>query len=191
MGVDIEMYAEVFAGERWAPAEPLVENEAYDPESDPLQPRLRPQFLSIPRNRYLFAILSKTIAPCRGLPEDVSPEVAAVERLCHDDGVFDHSWLGLDELLAFDWKGPIIQMTGMVDPEAAPLFEGNPLGFPYKRWPEGKQISHSSWTQDGVSVRWRETPGMLAGPDFMDGVLSKLKSFGPEKYVRIVFWFDH
>lgn len=191
MGIDIEMYAEVFDDERWRPAEPLVENLDYDPQGDPLQPRLVPSSLYIPRNRWLFAILTKTIAPCRGLPEDISPEIAAIERSRSEDELFDHSWLGLDELLSFDWKGPIVQMTGMVDPEAASLFEDNPLGFPYERWPKNKPISHSSWMQGGVNVRWRETPEMLAGSDFMEGVLPKLKSFGPAKSVRIVFWFDH
>jgi hypothetical protein len=189
MGIDVEMYAEVFDGERWRPAEPLVENEDYDPEVDPTEPKLRPQFLYIYRNRALFNMLTEAIAPCRDLPGDVSPEVAAIERPRHD-GLFNHSWLGLDELLAFDWKNPIVQMTGMVDPDVAPLFEDNPLGFPYERWPKGKKISYSSWSQDGVSVRWRETREMLAGTDFMEGVLPKLKSFGPAKCVRIVFWFD-
>lgn len=61
MGIDIEMYAEVFDGGRWRPAEPLVENEDYDPVDDPLQPRLRPQDLYDLRNRPLFAILSDAI----------------------------------------------------------------------------------------------------------------------------------
>jgi hypothetical protein len=42
------MYAEVFGGERWKPAERLVENEDFDPEEYPIQPRFRPQNFSIP-----------------------------------------------------------------------------------------------------------------------------------------------
>lgn len=203
MGIDIEMYAEVFDGERWRPAEPLVENEGFDPEDDPSQPRLRPQSLYRVRNRSLFAILSdaisdawsaesyKPIAPCRGLPDDVSPEIFDFERPRHD-GLFGHSWLSLEELIAiaFDWKGQIIQKEAMVDPEVAPLFEGNPLGFPYQRWPEGKQISYSMWSRSGETVHWRETYEQSAGSDFVVGVLAKLKSFGPEESVRIVFWFN-
>lgn len=202
MGIDIEMYAEVLDGGRWRPAEPLVENEDYDPVDDPLQPRLRPQDLCDLRNRPLFAILSdaighawseepyRPIAPCRGLPADVSPEVLAFERPRHDYGLFGHSWLTLKELIDFDWKGQIIQKAAMVEPDVAPLFEDNPLGFPYQRWPEGKQMGYSLWMRSGVSVRWRETYEQSAGPEFMEGVLTKLKSFGPPDSVRIVFWFN-
>lgn len=202
MGIDIEMYAEVWDGERWSPAEPLVENEEYDPEDDPLQPRLRPQSLYNVRNRALFAILNegmshafsedpyRPIAPCRGLPVDVSPGVLNYERPRHDDGLFGHSWLTLDELLGFDWRGQSIQKTAMVDPDVAPIFEDNPVGFPFQRWPEGKEISYSLWRRSGVSVRWRETYEQSAGPEFMDGVLSKMKSFGRPEHVRVVFWFN-
>ena len=202
MGIDIEMYAEVFDGERWRPAEPLVENEDYDPEGDPSQPRLRPQDLYNFRDRALFAILAdaigyayseeayRPIAPCRGLPADVSPEVLDFERPRHDDGLFGHSWLSLRELLDFDWRGRIIHKTAMVEPDVAPLFEDNPMGFPLGRWPEGKQIGYSLWMRSGVSVRWRETYEQSAGPEFMEGVLPKLKSFGTGESVRIVFWFN-
>jgi hypothetical protein len=46
------------------------------------------------------------------------------------------------------------------------------------------------WSRSGVIVRWRETYEQSAGSDFMEGVLSKLKSFGPAESVRIVFWFN-
>jgi hypothetical protein len=201
MGIDIEMYAEVLDGERRRPAEPLVENEDYDPEDDPSQPRFRPQNLYRFRNRALFAILAdaigyawseesyRPIAPCRGLPADISPEVSDFERPRHD-GLFGHSWLSLDELLTFDWKGRIVQKTAMVEPDVAPLFEGNPLGFPYQRWPEGQEISYSLLMASGVSVRWRETYEESAGREFVERVLSKLKSFGPPESLRIVFWFN-
>jgi hypothetical protein len=190
MGIDIQIYAEIFDGERWRPAEPLVENIDFDPEVDLLEPRLRPQSLDIPRNRALFAILTETIAPTRGLPEDISPEVLAIELPLHE-AYFRHSWLGLEELLKFDWHGLIVQRTGMVDSDVASLFKGNPLGFPYKQWPKGKAVGHAMWSPDGVTVQWRETPARIAGDDFMEGVLPKLKSFGPAESVRIVFWFDH
>jgi hypothetical protein len=179
----------------------LVENEDYDPEDDPLQPRLRPQNLYRFRNRALYAMLAdaigyayseepyRPIAPCRGLPADVSPEVLDFERPRHDDGLFGHSWLSLEELLDFDWKGRVIQKTAIVEPNVAPLFQDNPMGFPFERWPEGKQIAYSLWMRSGVSVRWRETYAQSAGPEFMEGVLPKLKSFGPPESVRIVFWF--
>ena len=202
MGIDIQMFAEVFDGERWRPAETLVENEDYDPISDPLEPRLRPQSLYVPRNRALFAILTEDIASPRGIPGDLSQEIAAIERPWCEHGLFNHSWLTLEELLAFDWKRRIVQMSGLVDPDVASLFDDNPLGFPYADWPKGKPVSYSKWKEgtvddrgwkpfEQVNVRWRETPEQLAGPDFMEEVLPKLKSFGPTKSVRIVFWFDY
>ncbi|MGP0067164.1 MAG: hypothetical protein ACLQGP_26665 [Isosphaeraceae bacterium] len=111
------------------------------------------------------------------------------ERPRHDS-LFGHSWLSLKDLLTFDWKGQVIQKAAMVDSDMAALFEGNPVGFPYQRWPEGKPISYSWGRPSGVSVRWRETYEQSAGPDFMEGVLSELKSFGPEESARIVFWFN-
>ena len=192
MGIDIEIYGELFDGERWRPADPLVENEDHDPEEEdhPIYSKLRPQGLYHVRNRDLFSILTETIAPYRGLPADLSPEISDFERPRHDEGLFGHSWLGLDELLAFDWKDQVFQRVAMVDPSVTHLFEGNPLGFPWERWPKGKTISYSLWMRDGVSVRWRETPEQTAGTDFMEGVVSKLKTLGPSNRVRIVFWFN-
>lgn len=202
MGIDIEMYAEVQGGERWEPAEPMVENEDFDPAGDPAELSLRPQRLYDVRNKALFAILCdgvrdahaevpiRPIAPCRGLPRDVSSEIIEFERHSLDDSLFGHSWLTLAELLGFDWAGQVVQKAAVVDPDVASLFEDNPLGFPYRRWPQGKQISYSSWIQSGVGVRWRETCEQSAGPEFMEQVLPKLKSFGPPECVRIVFWFN-
>lgn len=202
MGTDIEMYAEVRDGGRWRLAEPLVANEDYGgPGDDPPQPELMPLGLYNDRNRALFAILGQgagphysegpyhPVAPLRGLPPDVSPEVAAFARSRHDE-LFGQGWLGLDELLAFDWHGQVIQKVAMVVPDVAHLFEGNPLGFPYSRWPAGEQISYSSWTRPGVSVRWRETYAEAAGSEFLGDVLPYLESFGPPGCVRIVFWFN-
>jgi hypothetical protein len=191
MGTDISMYAEVFDGERWRPAEPFVEDEFYDPEDVPPNPKFWPQSVYSSRNRALFAILTENIARPRGLPEDVSPEIAAFGSHSYSECLFNHSCLTLEELLAFDWKGTIVQMSGVVEQDVASLFEGNPLGFPYERWPEGKPIAYAMLMRGGVCVRWRETAEQLAGPDFMEGALAKLKSYGPTKSVRVVFWFDH
>jgi hypothetical protein len=132
----------------------------------------------------------RPIAPCRGLPRDVSSEILDFERHRLDDSLFGHSWLTLAELLSFNWAGQVVQMTAMVDPEVAWLFEDNPLGFPYQGWPEGKQVSYSLWAERGVKIRWRETYEMSAGSEFMSEILTKLKSFGPSEMVRIVFWFN-
>jgi hypothetical protein len=188
MGKVIEMYAEVFDGERWRPAEPQIENDFHDPEDDRSDPELAPQSLYSGPNRPLFAILTDPLATPRGLPDDLSPEIEAFERPRREDGMFDHGWLSLGELLAFDWDA-VIQEAGRFDPDLVPLFEGNPLGFPYARWPEGRSTSGNPPVDGGVVVRWRETNATLAGPDFMGRVLPKLRSFGHPDAVRIVFWF--
>lgn len=124
MGIDIEMYVETFDGERWRPSEPLVENEDYDPVDDPSQPKLRPQCIFPYRVRPLFAALREDIAPCRGLPPDVSPEVADFERPRHRYGLFDHSWLTLEELLAFDWTGKLAaEDSGLFCEEVLPKLQ--------------------------------------------------------------------
>jgi hypothetical protein len=189
MGKDIEMYAEVFDGGRWRPAEPLIENEFHDPDDDRPDPELAPQSLDYwCRNRELFEILTDAIAAPRGLPGDLSPEIEAFERPRREDGLFDHGWLSLEEILAFDWDA-VHEMTSRFDADLAPLFDDNPLGFPFSRWPEGRAITEKSMMEGGVAVRWQVTNAILAGPDFMDGVLSKLRSYGPPDAVRLVFWF--
>lgn len=68
------------------------------------------------RNAELFGILAGVrsvyhvapVAPRRGLPEDVSPDVAARWGAVQDDpDLFGVSWVGLDELLAYDWDQTI------------------------------------------------------------------------------------
>ncbi|MDR6216624.1 hypothetical protein [Deinococcus soli (ex Cha et al. 2016)] len=68
---------------------------------------------SVDRNYNLFGILSgfrslytvTPIARYRGLPPDVSSTIAARwAAVAYDDCLFGLSWVGLDELLAFDWE---------------------------------------------------------------------------------------
>lgn len=86
------------------------------------------------RNYFVFAMLGvgamcdlvAPIAPIRGLPQDVSPEVRgmAYETLEDDEGDFlslgDHSrsWLSLRELLDYNWEAEIMDAD---DPPARPL----------------------------------------------------------------------
>src|SRR4051812_1067762 len=100
MDIDIEICPETFDGERWRPSEPLVENEDYDPLDAPIQSRLRPQSLFDYGVRRPFARFFVDIVPYRGLPRDVSPEIEDFEGPRHDDGLFGHSWVSLEELLA-------------------------------------------------------------------------------------------
>ena len=71
---------------------------------------------SLDRDYELFGILAgiwsiytiTPIAPGRGLPQDVSPDVATRWAAIEDDiDLFGVSWVRLDELLAYDWEHTI------------------------------------------------------------------------------------
>src|SRR5579883_657853 len=120
-----------------------------------------------PRNRYerrcrrsaLWCILGygngrqhslapyEPIAPARGLPEDLSPELRDWATYDVDEHSYP-SWLTLGELLRFDWHGRTIVKTAMVDPRVAHLFRTdaslNPrIGFPLEEWPKDVPVSYS------------------------------------------------
>ncbi len=82
MGIDIEIYAEVFDGEKWKPAEPLVENEFYDPDDDPLEPKLSRRicttFVTVPS---LLSLPMLSPTSFRGSRTNRLPLVAAYLRM--------------------------------------------------------------------------------------------------------------
>lgn len=80
---------------------------------------------SLDREYELFGILAGVrsiysitpIAPGRGLPQDVSPDVATRWAAVEDDiDLFGVSWVGLDELLAYDWEQTIDSGLGEYPP---------------------------------------------------------------------------
>ncbi|WP_189070711.1 hypothetical protein [Deinococcus radiotolerans] len=106
MGTDILEHYERFQNGHWEAVDFLQRGEG------PSSSRLA----FIDRNYNLFGILSNvrsvyTVAPIarsRGLPTDVSSTVAARwAAVAYDDSLFGLSWVGLDELLAFDWEQTI------------------------------------------------------------------------------------
>ena len=160
-------------------------------EDLPDEPEFSPRPLAVERNSPLFAMLANVnngrflreevspIALPRGLPPDVSPELASWSATWGEDG-HDHSWLTLEELLAYDWS-QVAKCRGVVDPSIAHRFEGDPLlPMRYSTAADGR----------GTRVVWRETYRSLAGPHFFDVLLPHLRSLGAPDEVRIVFWFD-
>jgi hypothetical protein len=201
MGTDISMYAERRERDGWHLCEPLLPNRFHDPSDPESEPALMPQAVYDTRNSSLFAILAgvrnlifsetryQTIAPPRGLPSDLSPELAPWAAY-FDSGAFGHSWYLLAELQAFPWSKLTIKKRAMVSPAVAPLFAGGEGPFPYDRWPADEEVRFAEWSRDGVHVTWVETYAQSAGTEFLDGVLQRLATYGAPEDVRVVFWFD-
>jgi hypothetical protein len=102
MGTDISSYVEIHRDGRWiVPSEVRFKPiDEYEDGSAPFQGR----------DYGLFGFLADvrnyaecpTITPCRGLPDDVSDEVAK-KYDSQSEFVFGTSWLTLAELLAYDY----------------------------------------------------------------------------------------
>jgi hypothetical protein len=106
MGTDIEMYAEKREAGSWKPCFPLRRGNLGDP-------RMTVEYRN-DRNYALFRILADVgrltnqgIVPVfkpRGLPDDLSPELATLADFIADyDFSHNYSWLLLRELLEFPW----------------------------------------------------------------------------------------
>lgn len=167
------------------------------------------------RNYEAFAILAgvrgdaTAISPPRGLPKDLS----VVDRDDEDDdaavwlGDHSYSYLGLDELMRFNWAQPHTK-RGYVDLET--FAEWKASG---ERWPSswcgavsGGQVVHVSNERMAelvampaalrpsglfyTLVEWTDTYAACAG-DFHSTFLPALVALGHEpENVRIVFGFD-
>lgn len=154
MGCDIHAYAEKRNGERWVEVDCLP--DAFDDRSYGTF-----GFLAGVRN---YSGVTPIAQP-RGLPNDVSDYVRGQYDSWGGDG-HTHSWLSLDELLAFDYSQPMEdrRVTRQVGPNA---------------WSGGCTAEPGG----GKATTYRE----FLGPSFERG-LNELKDAGVE---RIVFWFDN
>lgn len=108
------------------------------------------------------------ISEPKGLPDDLSPEVAGKAEYWDWDG-HSHSWLTLKELLGFDYDK--VFWDRRVSKQVAPnVWNGTALAL------EG----------EGQHITYREH---LGAQFFRD--LETLKTFGEPENVRVVFWFDN
>lgn len=108
------------------------------------------------------------ISQPRGIPDDVSPEVAQENNDWADDG-HSRSWLSLAELLATDyeqvfWDRRVTKQTSPNSWNGAALADEG----------EGKHITLREHLSEGYFR-----------------VLETLKTLGNPDDVRIVFWFDN
>jgi hypothetical protein len=240
MGTDIHFYVErrVSSGE-WVSADTWEPDEYWEKDGTygavPLTVRFGKHFYDA-RNYDLFAILAdvrngsgfagcdtgdgfNVIAQPRGLPDDMSPELAEyARRRC------DHtpSWLLVSEIMAFDWTQTTIKRGWVSGPQFEKWTRWNRshgLGpTDYCGGVSGRDIRHISaeemeWrVKDVVAsvmgfsyaerdkviaglknfyclVSW-ETPYYREAAHFLGETLPRLWRLGKPDDVRCVFWFD-
>lgn len=209
MGTDIRCYAERRVNGKWELCEPLVPNPDYypaDPSDPPYaddasEPEFKPQEIYDERNYSVFAIIAdirngshsdedyESIAPQRGLPEDISNELAEWANYWAQYA-YGFTWCSFAELLNFPWKQKSIKKKAMVDPRAAYLFNNGSDSFPHLLWPRDVRKEYAGYMKGGVTVTWRATYEESAGSYFLVNTFEKLASFGKPEDVRLVMWFD-
>ena len=204
MGTDITVFVEKQLSDReWTLYdEPFVHDESYNYPDTPVIPKS----IYTGRNYGLFAILSgcrnghrteelfDTIDDPRGVPEDMT-ELA---KLVYSDGYHNATWFFVEEVFDFDWS-KTIQRVGYVDEKYAKLFEGNPKGYPADEMrrlqnpnpkPGEATITSgpSTYSADGVQVRWRES--------YRDVATHFLEALAPYRCprnplsTRVIMWFS-
>jgi hypothetical protein len=234
MGTDIHLYVERRESGRWVSADTWEPSE-YEEDKSILTVPYRKHFYA-GRNYGLFAMLADVrnghgfagvdtgdgfviIAAPRGLPSDMSPELAA-EAKRH----LDHtpSWLTVAELHAYDWtrtttlrgwvNGPQYYAWARykkgegADPES---FCGGISGLKIVHVSDAelqRQVEQIQKACGGdrrdeegaikaqlsnvyAQVSW-QTPYYRAARSFLSECLPRLWRLGSPEDVRIVFWFD-
>lgn len=197
MGTDIFMYAEHRVNGRW---HLVTRTDSTGGQN------IEPVDLYSERNYDLFAILAdvtnyplgteqpgrahyEPISPRRGVPDDVSSELAALWAV---EGAQDRaSWYSLRELIDFDWYGKKVWKHARVSAKLAVAYRQGYSISPYKwQWLQDIPDSDPSWMEGDVPITWVETYADTAGVGFMQGVLSRLQDYGNLDDVRIVFSFS-
>lgn len=193
MGCDIHLYKEKQVDGKWVSADQWVE---YDDGDDDKGVEVPWENRFTTRNYQLFGLLSKGVrhespfsfAP-RGLPFDVSKEVAAESERWDGDG-HSHSYLYLHELQAMSefLKTATIGISGMKDAEGlaalrASIDSGTPnwdLLFPYCRGSNDPDYEHFK-----VDV-----PASFYVGSGLDEIISGFDGVDGDNH-RIVFFFDN
>lgn len=207
MGCDIHIWTEKRVGEKWRPADDLVDNpNEYARKYTEIYDR---------RNYELFAMLAGVrndygivpIGAPKGLPDDLSPEV-------EDDMWLEHtpSWLTLAELQAYNWERWFEREVWMAYPQHVEYVNsGSPSSWCMGAY--GRLVRRITTEQMNALIanpqslrapgdqedlgnvyaprKWRETYREAAG-DFYTEAIPKLEALadGDPTSVRIVFYFD-
>ncbi len=194
------MYAEVKRNGVWRL---ISEETAGHHPDDPDAQRYEPLEIYVGRDYNLFGILAgmgsasartvdgrkfDAIAPLRGLPEDLSPEIRDWFEEW-EEAPLGSSYLLLSEVLDFNWHGEVMHFEAMVDARVAHLFAENEP-FPADKWPKDVLMSYSVIKRDGVVVRWTDTYAASVGEGVLE-LFEGLTRYGEPSHVRLVFWFDN
>jgi hypothetical protein len=195
MGVSIFVYLETFRDGGWRFEGRVVPNPEHD--YDPDEPEAAPEPFFESFEKELAAVLTGRglrirsdedyvpVAPGRGLPPDLSPELEAFLPRHEGEAGFSANWFTGRELLDFGWEQRTMRRVAMVEPRVARLFSGDRRGFPFSEWPKGVPISFAEYLKGGVRVEWTETYADIAR-GFHDEVLPKVRQVGPPDDLRIV-----
>jgi hypothetical protein len=199
MGTSMDMYAERRSHRQWQFIGRMVKNESYEDDPDYEMP-YQPELLYGSRNYSLFAILADVgngileekyeyIAPLRGLPDDLSPELKTWFESSQNKEEVHASWLTLEELITFDWHGKSRKKYAVVDERVAYLFHPE-RSFPFREWPQGIRIGYSITLKEACNASWTETYAEAAGPDFLELLDIFAKKYGVSNNVRFIFSFS-
>lgn len=224
MGTDITMYAEVRRNKQWAKVGKVFKNTYYladRPETEWNTPLTDHPYDD--RNYDLFAILADVrnghgfagcrtskgfnpIAEPKGLPDDITPEVA--EML--DDWGYGYSWFTLKELKDYDWNQTAIHVGVLTEEQYKEMKE---TGEHPKSWCGGCSgrdiVTVDSSTMDKIlnktmdrnlNIRYyvqTEFPAQTYKDccwTFVEKTIPALEALVPEdgtdEDVRILFCFD-
>lgn len=138
-----------------------------------------------------------SIAPQRGIPSDSTVTEAEMD----DYAIGDHSfsWVGLDELKAFDWDGVTAEAYGVVTREEYARMQRENDSRPHT-WCGGvsgggvlvvtpEQLLEKPVPFSHVAVKWTETAREGTG-DWAGQVLPWLDTLAAGRPLRLVFGFD-
>jgi len=198
MSTSMDMYAEWRSHGQWQFIGRMVKNEFYEAYPYHEMPYL-PELLYGSGDDSLFAILADVdngileekyeyIAPLRGLPDDLSPELKTWFESSQNKEA-RASWLTLEELITFDWHGKSRKKYAVVDERVAYLFHPE-RSFPFPEWPQGIRIAYSITLKEACNASWTETYAEAAGPDFLELLDTFAKKYGVSNNVRFIFSFS-
>ena len=236
MGCDIHFFVENQVNGAWLSADKWPPNKYADEEGEPPHILDYKDSFYHDRNYNLFAILADVrngsgFAGCdtgngfvpicepRGVPDDVSEQVASESDRMGVDG-HSHSWLTVDELLAYDWT-QTSKLRGFVN--AAEYYEWNHWRRKEGEGPESyrgdifggsvekisekelrrriEELTDGDWSRQEEKVKeglpsvycqveW-EQPYYKVARKFLAETMPRLWRLGKPEDVRIVFWFDN
>ncbi len=129
MGCDIHIFTEIKKNGKWIEADPWITNPDYvtAPEEEkkyynPVCVPFKQEICFTDRNYALFGILAGVrwenlprIADPKGLPKDISTNIANEAHIVWNSDGHSFSWLTLTELKEFDWDYEIDMVT-YIDP---------------------------------------------------------------------------